>query len=95
MSSIPIVEIVVSPAPTVEVVIAAPPIVEVKWPGPQGPKGKPGTPGSGGGGAVETVNNIAPDANGNVATMIEISQAAFDLIEDHDDRVVYFIYEGE
>jgi len=56
--------------------------------GPAGEKGERGEPGAGG---VGTVNNLGPDPHGNVQVTVHVSRSVFDLIEDPDPDVMYFI----
>lgn len=49
-----------------------------------------------GGGNVDTVNNIQPDANKNVQTQVELTQAQYDALPSSKltDNVEYFITDG-
>ena len=56
--------------------------------GPQGPPGEKGEPGSG---SVDSVNRLGPDASGNVQVTVHVTRAVFDLIQDPDPNIMYFI----
>lgn len=49
-----------------------------------------------GGGNVNTVNQISPDANKNVQTMVELTQAQYDALpaSKNSDNVAYYITDG-
>lgn len=47
-----------------------------------------------GGGNVDTVNSIQPDANKNVQTVVELTQAQYDALVSPDPNVEYFITDG-
>lgn len=45
-------------------------------------------------GSIDTVNNISPDANKNVQTVIELTQAQYNALANPDPNVTYLITDG-
>ena len=45
-------------------------------------------------GKVNTVNNIQPDGNKNVQTVVELTQAEYDALVTKDPKIVYYITDG-
>lgn len=45
-------------------------------------------------GSIDTVNNISPDANKNVQTVVELTQAQYNALANPDPNVTYLITDG-